>query len=108
MVDATVAAHNLPQSEECFLSLWSLSPPLAPLVLFQTWLPGMQAAASAGLASALSTRMGKVNQKTGTPTPTPPFSPGTNSVARFSVWTPALSGKQLCFYLVFPCCSVSD
>lgn len=50
-------------------------PSSASPVLFKTWLPGMQAAANAGLASAVSTRMGKVNQKTGTPTPTPPFFP---------------------------------
>lgn len=77
------------------------SPPLPPLVLLQTWLPGMQAAASAGLASAVSTRMGKVNQTTGTPTPTPPFSPGANSAARFSLSTPALSGKQECVSFYF-------
>lgn len=54
----------------------------------------MQAAANAGLASAVSTRMGKVNQKTGTPTPTPPFSPTANPTARFSLATPVISAKQ--------------
>lgn len=88
-----------------------LSPPLPPLALFQTWPPGMQAAASAGVASAVSTRMGKVNQTTGNPSPTPPFFPKANSAARFSLWTPVLSENKrgrMCFFALFPCCSVSD
>lgn len=74
--------------------MFSRLSPNPPPILLQTWVPGMQAAANAAVASAVSTRMGKVNQTTGTPTPTPPFALGADSAPRFSLSTPVLSGKQ--------------